>query len=95
MNGFIGVSPQMFQEFSHKMEVEKEVQEYFDLTNCLIEKTAVVRTSKLTDVAFFALMAVQLLFNDIYIGDELSDVKERINNLLIDALEEAGYEVYS
>jgi len=81
------------QKFVKQLAVRKGMGEYVELTNELYEASETVNPDKLMEVAFYALMALQVLQNDVFIEPEMDEIKEKVVFFLSDALEEAGFEL--
>lgn len=87
------VSSERVQKFARDLEVRQSMGQYVELTSELFDQVGIVKTDKLMDVAFYALMALHVLQNDVFIEPELIEVKEKVVFYLSDALEEAGFDI--
>ena len=89
----LDVPNEQMQKFVRNMEVRQSMGQYVDMTTDLFDKTDRVKPDSLMEVAYYALMALNLLNYEVYIEPELEEVKEKITGYLADALEEAGFDI--
>ena len=86
------VPSELVQKFVRHLEVRQSMGQYVDRTTDQFDKVDRVKPDNLMEVAYYALMALNLLNYEVYIEPELEEVKEKITGYLADALEEAGFD---